>query len=89
MEKRYVQNSDVTSRIQDGRIYALTSDSRMFSIEEAVGVFLWELIATEARTFDQILDGILSHFEVTREVASVDIRVFIDTLVQKGLISVV
>lgn len=51
-----------------------------------VGVSIWNMLQNEV-TFDQIVQGILSEYEVEESVAREDIREFLDQLIDGGILT--
>ena len=49
------------------------------------GVFLWKLLQ-EDKTESQLLQSVLSEYDVDQQSAKQDIREFIDTLIEKDLV---
>ena len=50
-----------------------------------VGVSLWEMLQNEV-TFDGLVQGILSEYDVEESVAREDIREFLDKLIEGGIL---
>lgn len=50
------------------------------------GAFLWRLLQEEDLTEEQLIEKMLSEYDVTREVAAADISVFIRNLAEGGLL---
>lgn len=51
-----------------------------------VGVELWKMLQEEV-SMEQLVQGILSEYDVTEEVAREDIQEFIDNLVKGGILT--
>ena len=79
----------VSARLVDGVAVALTeADQTLHTFEGEVSTFIWSQIDGK-RSVAQILDGILSSFEVERTRALDDLAQFVQVLQQRGLVSVV
>ena len=50
-----------------------------------VGADLWDMLQSEV-TFDDLLRGILTIYDVDKETAEEDIREFLDTLRERGIL---
>ncbi len=78
----------VSARLVDGVAIALTeADQTLHTFEGEVSTFIWSQIDGQ-RSVAQILDGILSAFEVERATALDDLAKFVQVLQQRGLVSV-
>lgn len=51
-----------------------------------VGVSLWNMLQREV-SFDELVDGILQEYDVEEEVAREDIREFLDSLIDNGILT--
>jgi Coenzyme PQQ synthesis protein D (PqqD) len=78
----------VASRLVDGVAIALTEgDHTLHTFDGPVSTFIWTLIDGR-RTLDQILNQVLSAFEVERQRALDDLLQFVELLQERGLIAV-
>jgi hypothetical protein len=79
----------VAARLVDGVAVALTeADQTLHTFEGEVSTFIWTQIDGR-RSLQQILDGILTSFEVERTRALDDLARFVQLLRERGLISFV
>ena len=77
----------VSARLVDGVAVALTeADQTLHTFEGDVATFIWTQIDGR-RTLQDILDGILTTFEVDQGRALDDLAQFVQLLRQRGLIS--
>ncbi|MBE6820924.1 MAG: PqqD family protein [Ruminococcaceae bacterium] len=51
-----------------------------------VSRFLWDLMKTE-KTFDELLDAMLSNYDVSKEEAETDLKDFLKQLTESGLLN--
>jgi hypothetical protein len=88
--KVFRKNESVVSRkIADEMLLVpvrgrLANMQRIFSLNP-VAEYVWEQLDGE-RNLNDIRSGVLAHFDVKREQADIDIREFMEELVQAGLI---
>jgi hypothetical protein len=50
------------------------------------GAFLWEAMANGAATRDELVDLLIQEFDVSRDVASIDVEEFIVSCLSKDLL---
>lgn len=79
------RDPESVGRILDGEAVVVTpSDSQMHTMNE-VGTWLWEK-ADGSRTVKEIVQELISEFDVEEAVAIEDIRNFIELLMEKGIV---
>ncbi|HJL33954.1 MAG TPA: PqqD family protein, partial [Polyangiaceae bacterium LLY-WYZ-15_(1-7)] len=77
----------IAARVIEGKaVVIVIDDQKVHSLNE-VGSFIWEQ-AEEVRTVDEIVDAIVSEFEVEREVAEADAAAFIEQLRGLGALEI-
>jgi hypothetical protein len=87
----YKKNPTVVKRkIADELILVPTMSSiaeqqKIFSLNE-VGEYVYDRLDGSS-TLQEILDSLMADFDVSREVAEVDVLQFVDAVLQQGLIS--
>ena len=59
--------------------------TEVYTLNET-SVWIWEKLKTEDFTAEQIVNLLMSHYDVDREMAMSDVQEFIDILSQGGLI---
>lgn len=72
------------ARVIDGQALVVVLDQRAMHRLNAVGTRVWELC--DGRAVTDIVDAIVSEFDVTREVAEADVARFLDELAKAGMI---
>ena len=83
-----IQSKNVASRLVDGVAIALTEgDQTLHTFDGPVSTLIWTLIDGQ-RTLAEILEEILSTFDVERQRASDDLLQFVQLLQDRGLIAV-
>ena len=83
-----IQSKNVASRLVDGVAIALTEgDQTLHTFDGPVSTHIWTLIDGQ-RTLAEILEEILSTFDVERQRASDDLLQFVQLLQDRGLIAV-
>lgn len=85
---RYItRDPDAAWRVfEDGAVIVSPTESVMHSLNP-VGTRIWEL-ADGTLTVSEILDSVVSEFDVTREEAEKDIAAFCQELSDKGMLTV-
>ena len=53
---------------------------------DATGSFIWKALEND-QTDDEIIDGMVAEFEVSRERATVSLRAFLDNLASRGFLN--
>jgi hypothetical protein len=82
-----LQNPRTAWRVYDGEAVILCSDDSMLSSLNAVATLIWE--SADGKTpVSAIVDNICAQFDVDRERAWRDAAAFIDTLRERGLVTV-
>ena len=74
------------SRIVSGQALILDAAHDEIRQLNTVGSFLWSLLLASPQTETELLDEMMSEFEVTREVASADLAEFLGELESMSLI---
>ena len=84
-ETRYHRHPDLRLSPQEGEGVVLhLGERRYFSVSEA-GLALLEAL-TEPRTFDELVEGLLSQHETDRDVAAQTARSFLDQCLASAVI---
>ncbi|GEM_PF-4749574 len=83
---RYCVRTPLPWRIVDGQLFALTSDGMLHVVEEASGVFLFELLVAGPRSRDELLSELLAEFNVGDQQAASELDCFLAELVAKGVL---
>jgi coenzyme PQQ biosynthesis protein PqqD len=82
LDKKVTRDENVAWRIiGDEAVLLSAEDSSVHSLD-AVGTRIWELCDGE-KTVSEIVDQVVSEFEVDRETAEKDVVEFIDELMKK------
>jgi len=82
LDKKVTRDENVAWRIiGDEGVLLSAEDSSVHSLD-AVGTRIWELCDGE-KTVSEIIDQVVSEFEVDRETAEKDVVEFIEELMQK------
>jgi hypothetical protein len=80
--ERLHQNERTASRTIDGQAVVITIDQNELHVFNAVGSRVWEL--ADGRALSQVVDDIVSEFEVERPQAVSDVYQFVGELVRVG-----
>lgn len=75
----------MTRRVDDEYVILEVTSGRYFSLEE-VGALIWEQLENE-RTTDELIDAVVSAYDVDPERAAADVTDLIADLVDSGLVS--
>jgi len=70
-----LDGNQVMMHIEKGKYFGLTP----------VGKSIWDLIE-QPKSFDEIIDALLSEYDITREKCEQDVRPFLDKTVQYNII---
>ncbi len=68
------------SRVVDGSAVIVLADAGEVNVYNSVGTRIWEL-ADGSRTVQQIIDAVIAEFDVPAELASADVKEFLQSLV--------
>lgn len=79
---RIRQHDRTASRTVDGKAVVIVIDQQKLHTLNAVGTRVWEL--ADGRPFSEIVDTIVSEFEVDRETALRDATAFVEQLRSLG-----
>ena len=74
-----VPHPQVAGRVVDGEAVIILSESNLVNVYNPVGSRVWEL-CDGTRTVDDVIDLIVSEYEVNRERAQADVVAFIEQL---------
>jgi hypothetical protein len=74
-----VPHPQVAGRVIDGEAVIILSESNLVNVYNPVGSRVWEL-CDGTRTVDDVIDLIVSEYEVNRERAQADVVAFIEQL---------
>jgi len=87
MDDARLRPSDaVTASASEDGLILLDLDGGLVLASNAVGARIWQLIE-EQRTYAQIAQQLAQEFAIGAERASQDLRVFVASLVERGLVS--
>lgn len=78
---------ELVSTMMDDEMVLLNTDTGEYFVLNKVGALIWEQLEN-AMENSQIINEITGKFEVTREQAEHDFKVFLNELEEKGLICV-
>jgi hypothetical protein len=82
----YSVSSEVSHREIEGQILILLPDSSYLYTLNATGQLLWEQIL-QGRTADELAERLCEEFGVGGDTARKDVRLFLNQLKRKGIIS--
>jgi hypothetical protein len=74
-----VPHPQVAGRVVDGEAVIILSESNLVNVYNPVGSRVWEL-CDGTRTVEDVIDLIVSEYEVNRERAQADVVAFIEQL---------
>lgn len=86
--KKYIIKQGYVVREIAGEFIAVPVDSFGGSnivVLNPVSKFLWEELREE-KTFDELLDSMLKNYDVSKEEAESDLKEFLMTLIENGLL---
>ena len=71
----------------DGDVVIMSIDTGTYYGLDAVGACVWKLLE-QPRTFADVIDGVVEHFEVDAEVVEKDLTAFLKEMQSEGIVSV-
>lgn len=84
--KTIVRSNDLVSRTIDGEAFLMTEDGQKIHMINKVGTIIWEC-SDGNMTIQDIIAKVLNRFDTDTDTAKNDCLEFIDTLLEKKLIS--
>ncbi|MDQ7041762.1 MAG: PqqD family protein [Rhodothermus sp.] len=75
------------TRFDEGEGVLLHLETRSYYTLNATGVFIWEQLEAGRQTVEEVVEALVSSYEVGREVAERQVRAFLEALQQEGLIT--
>lgn len=81
------RNPDLLSVEMDGDLVMMSIETGNYFGVSGIGPTVWEFLE-DPRRFDDIVAEICDNFEVERETASADLRVFVASLAENGMVEV-
>lgn len=85
--KRYVCSDTVLETKIDEEIVLLNLNGGLYYGLEPVGSRIWELLLEEPRTLDSLTEMLMDEFDVEEARCRQETAKFLETLVEKGLLS--
>ena len=82
----YVISSDVAWREVAGELFIITPDGLLHGISSKAGPFIWRQIEQGSQR-NEVLAALCDKFEVDAATAAKDLDEFLDSMVEKGLLS--
>jgi hypothetical protein len=79
---RFEQCERTASRVIDGKAVVITIDRNQLHVLNDVGTRVWQL--ADGRSLEQIVEAVVSEFDVDRPRAEADVRRFIEELLSVG-----
>ncbi len=83
---RYAPHPDAAWRNVEGHVFIITPDSRQHELDGDVELLVWTLCDSSPQTKKELLDAVVTEFDVDVETASKDLETFIDQLVAGGVV---
>ena len=86
LQSRLVANEgEIAAKIMDGEAILINVSTGMYHSMDGVGGFIWELIAA-GHSLEQIVEAIVSHYDVDAEKAGQDVQHLATELVKENLV---
>jgi hypothetical protein len=82
----FASSDQLSTRLGDEVVILGLKDSAYYGLADA-GARIWELLQTR-RTLEQILETLLSEYEVSKERASADLLALVADLHARGLVAI-
>ncbi len=85
----YCQSADVILREVAGEVFLIPTsgdESMLFELNPAAK-WLWEQLA-ETKSAEALVDTLMARYRVERERACEDLKVFLDRMIERGLVTV-
>lgn len=83
--RRYRRNQDLLSVDMDGDVVMMSIETGTYFGVSGAGPRIWELLETP-RNFAELVEAICAEYEVDADLASADLRVFLDKLTENGML---
>jgi len=87
MSHRYACRNEVAYRAIDGHVFLITPDGRQHELHGEVENRVWRLCEEGAATFEDFVNSVTAHFDVSEDQAAVDLTRFLDELIEAGIVS--
>ena len=81
----YRRNSDILAANVDDDLVMMSIQAGNYYNIGGVGTCIWELLAAP-RTMDELIDGVVSEYDVERERCASDVGAFVQDLIRLKLI---
>ena len=76
----------VACRTLDGEAVVVHSRTRRLHVLDEVGTFIWDAVSQGDRTVTEVVDHLVTEFDVDRTTAERDTREFLDELSREKLV---
>lgn len=87
MTDRYAPHPGAAWRNVEGHVFIIGTDGRHHELFQSVSVLMWEACAAAPCTEADLLQTVLSEFDVDKTTASADLQLFLQDAVQKGILA--
>ena len=75
-------------QVIDGTAFVVMPRDRMLHMLNEVGTHIWKLVEKE-RALEEIVDSVITTFEVEDDVAGRDVRGFLEEMLERDLVEIV
>jgi len=83
----YVDPGKVAYRVTDGEAVLIQTDTSYYYCLNAVGTYIWELLAAGHRTANELAAAVSQEFGQPQSVVEPDVRLLLADLKKEGLIA--
>ena len=80
------RSPDAAYRVYDGQATIVLPSHASVHVLNPIGSFIWENLDGSA-SLSQILERVLDEYDITREAAETDLRQFVGSLLDQGMVS--
>jgi hypothetical protein len=88
MSKRFIQNKKIIQSTIGEEVVMMDMDSGFYFGMNGVGSVIWRHLSKEI-TLDDLIDKLMSEFNVNKQTCEADTIEFLDNLLEKNIIRVV
>ncbi len=86
---RYAPHPDAAWRNVEGHVFIITPDSRQHELAGDVELFVWTLCDEKPHTEEELVQAVVSEFDIDVDTAAKDLETFLEQLIAGGVVTAV
>ena len=86
MPRTYQLHPRLAFQDVDEGIFVITPDNSLHHLKDDVALFLWEQLDAAPKSLEELLEAVVTEFQVNRNEAQTDLEAFLASGVKKGLL---